>query len=53
MSYKIDCLKNGSPYAIEIKELKYLYKKKISKKNLYYIFGYGENRYYFKINDKK
>lgn len=34
-------------------ELIYKYKKKISKKNLYYIFGYGENRYYFKINDKK
>tara|TARA_B100000941_G_C28174372_1_gene383881 strand:+ start:434 stop:580 length:147 start_codon:yes stop_codon:yes gene_type:complete len=37
MSYKIDCLKNGSPYAIEIKELKYLYKKKYLKK-IYIIF---------------
>ena len=29
------------------------YKKILSKKNLFYIYGYGENRYYFKINEKK
>ena len=31
----------------------YKYKEKLSKKNLFYIFGYGENRYFFKINEKK
>ena len=30
----------------------YQYKNKISTKNLFYIFGYGENRYYFWINEK-
>ena len=31
----------------------YRYRKKLSKKDLFYIFGYGENRYYFAINEKK